>query len=166
MAKLTARQQAFLREYFKDNNATQAAIRAGYAPKSAAVEGVRLLRNANISRVIEERRAELSAAAHVDATYVLSNLKEVVERCMQAKPVMIFDPVEKCMVQATEEVIGADGEYREVGVYQFDSRGANTALQALGKHIGMFVDKVDLNHKGAVKVVHNVPRPEPKRDSS
>jgi phage terminase small subunit len=40
---LTARQERFVDEYLVDLNAKQAAIRAGYSPKSAHVEGSRLL---------------------------------------------------------------------------------------------------------------------------
>ncbi|HBD0332675.1 TPA: terminase small subunit, partial [Escherichia coli] len=39
MAKLTDKQELFAREYLKDLNATQAAIRAGYSEDSAAVQG-------------------------------------------------------------------------------------------------------------------------------
>jgi phage terminase small subunit len=41
---LTTREQAFCDEYLKDLNATQAAIRAGYAQKGAHVQGSRLLK--------------------------------------------------------------------------------------------------------------------------
>lgn len=41
---LTARQQAFLRELPRDLNATQAAIRAGYSPKTAKVQGCQMLK--------------------------------------------------------------------------------------------------------------------------
>lgn len=61
-----ARQQRFIREYLKDGNATQAAIRAGYAASGAHVQGHRLLNNAKISAEIaryqkrEQERFELS----------------------------------------------------------------------------------------------------------
>lgn len=41
---LTARQQAFLAEFPRDLNATQAAIRAGYSPKTAKVQGCQMLK--------------------------------------------------------------------------------------------------------------------------
>jgi phage terminase small subunit len=52
--KLTARQLKFTREYAKDGNGTQAAIRAGYAPNSADVEASRLLGNAKIGKAVEK----------------------------------------------------------------------------------------------------------------
>jgi phage terminase small subunit len=50
--KLTAKQLKFTREYAKDGNGTQAAIRAGYAPNSARIEASRLLTNVNIGKAV------------------------------------------------------------------------------------------------------------------
>ena len=50
--KLTAKQLKFTREYAKDGNGTRAAIRAGYAPKSADVEAARLLVNAKVGNAV------------------------------------------------------------------------------------------------------------------
>jgi phage terminase small subunit len=52
---------AFIREYLVDMNATQAAIRAGYSPKSARVTGPRLLSNAVISSAIACHQKESAA---------------------------------------------------------------------------------------------------------
>ena len=53
---MTDKQVKFITEYTKDFNATQAAIRAGYAPKTAYSQGQRLLKNAEIQRVMNEHR--------------------------------------------------------------------------------------------------------------
>ena len=55
MAKLTAKQRRFVDEYLIDFNATQAAIRAGYSEKTAAVIATENLRKPNISEFISER---------------------------------------------------------------------------------------------------------------
>jgi len=47
--QLTNKQQRFIEEYCVDCNATQAAIRAGYAESGAHVNGHRLLRNGAIN---------------------------------------------------------------------------------------------------------------------
>ena len=49
---LTDKQQAFCFEYIKDNNATQAAITAGYSKKGASVQGSLLLANIKIATEI------------------------------------------------------------------------------------------------------------------
>jgi len=52
------RQGLFVREYCKDLNGTQAAIRAGYSVDSAKEQASRLLSNANIQAAIRELRDE------------------------------------------------------------------------------------------------------------
>lgn len=84
----------------------------------------------------------------VDATYVVEGFKEVFNRCMQKVPVMKWDYEEKAMVQATQ--VNEDGE--EVGVWEFDSMGANKALEMLGKHLAMFTDKQKSDGKLEVSV--------------
>ena len=56
---MTTKQQLFILEYVKDFNATQAAIRAGYAEGSAAVTGHDLLRNPNVKHAIEDKMDEI-----------------------------------------------------------------------------------------------------------
>lgn len=57
---LTDKQDRFCEEYVIDLNATQAAIRAGYAESGARTEGARLLANANIQERITQLKKEIS----------------------------------------------------------------------------------------------------------
>lgn len=50
--KLTHKQAAFISEYLRDFNATQAAIRAGYSPKTAYSIGSELLRKPEVLGII------------------------------------------------------------------------------------------------------------------
>lgn len=134
---LTYKQKAFISEYIKDKNGAQAAIRAGYSKRGARVTGSQLLAKPIIKAEIEELLKQASEKALVTAEFVIRGLREVAERCLQAKPVMVFDPVEKCMVQKTE-IDPVDGE--EKGVWEFDSTGANRALQLLGMNLNLFKD--------------------------
>ncbi len=54
--KLTSKQQRFCEEYVKDCNGTQAAIRAGYSPKTSKEQASRLLTYANVLNYIKELR--------------------------------------------------------------------------------------------------------------
>lgn len=54
MAKLTAKQQRFCDEYLIDLNATQAAIRAGYSPKTAEQLAYQLLQKTSVQNHISE----------------------------------------------------------------------------------------------------------------
>lgn len=128
--ELSEKHRTFCEEYLIDLNGTQAAIRTGYAANSAAVESSRLLRNANIRAYIHELMQERSKITLIDANFVLEGLRETAQRCLQAKPVMVFNPVEKQMEQKQTE----DGQ----GVWEFDSTGANRAFELIGKHLGIF----------------------------
>ena len=84
MKKLTAKQERFVAEYLIDLNATQAAIRAGYAEKSADVEGSRLLVNAKIAAAVAAAQAKRSERTETTQDYVLATITETIERCKQA----------------------------------------------------------------------------------
>jgi len=150
---VTDRQQAFIDEYLIDMNATQAYKRAGYKCKNdkvAEVSSCQLLRNPIISRAIEEKLQERSARTEITADYVLTGLQEVAERCLQKKPVMVFDKVDKCMKQATQEVEDETGQVVEASVWTFDSTGANRAFELIGKHLQLFTDKLKVDGSMAV----------------
>jgi phage terminase small subunit len=132
------RHRVFVDEYVLTKNATQAYLKAFKCSyNTAKTEGCKLLAKPCISHIIECKIAERAANAHVDAEYVLINLKSVVDRCMQTEPVMTFDKAEKAYVQARDD----EGN----PMYQFDSKGANQALELIGKHIGMFIDRKEIN---------------------
>ena len=129
MAKLTDKQAAFVRQYLVDLNATQAAIRAGYSERTANAQAGRLLANVGIREAIEKAQAKRAQRVEVTQDYVLSNLVEVVERTMQRAPVMD---------RKGEQVTDEEGR----AVWTFDAKGANRALELLGKHLGIFTDKI------------------------
>ncbi|EOX9627500.1 major capsid protein [Enterobacter ludwigii] len=53
---LTAQQRLFVAEYLKDNNATRAAIRAGYSKKSAEQIGYQLLQKTSVAQAIAQQQ--------------------------------------------------------------------------------------------------------------
>ena len=59
---MTPKQQAFIHEYLACLNATQAAIRAGYSPKTAYSIGQRLLKNVEVSKAINSAMNERKSA--------------------------------------------------------------------------------------------------------
>lgn len=129
MPKLTDRQKEFVRQYLVDLNATQAAIRAGYSVKTAYRQGADLLQKTSIREAIEKAQAKRARRVEVTQDYVLSNLVEIVERTMQRAPVTD---------RRGEQVSDEEGR----AVWQFDAKGANKALELLGKHLGIFTEKL------------------------
>ena len=70
---LTVQQRLFVAEYLKDNNATQAAIRAGYSKKTAYSIGQRLLKKVEIAQAIAQQQK-----ASIERT--LGSADEVLEK--------------------------------------------------------------------------------------
>ncbi len=128
---LTPKQQRFVEEYLCDLNATQAAIRAGYSAKTANEQAARLLANVSVAQAIAERQSERGKRLEITQDYVVANLTEVVERCMQRAPVTVR--------RGREVVQLKDDEGR--GVWRFDASGSIGALSKIGQHLGMFVEK-------------------------
>lgn len=122
----------FCKEYLVDLNATQAAIRAGYSSRTAYSQGQRLLKNAEVLACVKELKDKRAEELELDAYWVLKRLKEVSDRSMQAEPVMMMD---------------SSGKWVESGEYEFDSQGANRSTELIGKHIGMFDPKLELQKR-------------------
>ena len=123
--------EQFCHQYLIDRNATQAAIRAGYSEKTAYSQGQRLLKNVETLSRVRELQKEQAERLCIDADWVILRLVEIVERCSQAQPVMMWDKGTK--------------EYVPTGEFQFDSRGANRALELLGKAFGAFSEQTKEN---------------------
>ncbi len=78
------RHEAFCQEYVKDRNATQAAIRAGYSPKTGYSQGHRLLKNAEVASRIRELQAEAAARNERDVDGILADLRRVYDGAFEA----------------------------------------------------------------------------------
>ncbi len=122
---LNAKQEMFCKEYLKDLNATQAAIRAGYSERTAYSTGQRLLKHVEINARVKELKAKRAEELELDAYWVLKRLMDISNRSMQAEPVLEWDEDSHSMVHR--------------GEYKFDSVGATKATELIGKHIGVFL---------------------------
>jgi len=132
MNNMTAKQERFVAEYLIDLNATQAAIRAGYAEKGAAVEGSRLLANPKVAAAVAAAQAERAKRTEITQDYVLNTIRDTIERCKQAEPVTYQngDPV---MINTP------DGDI--VPAYKFNAGGVLRGAELLGRHLAIFNDK-------------------------
>lgn len=74
---LSEKQKAFGREYVFDWNATQAAIRAGYSPKTAKEQACRLLTNVNLQEYISNIQKDIAKLAGISILSQISELKKV-----------------------------------------------------------------------------------------
>lgn len=151
MAKLTEKQQRFVDEYLIDLNATQAAIRAGYSAKTANEQGARLLANVSIQQAISEKMAErsrrtgvnqdrivleLAKIAFVNAADVIDSDDATIKEGATADDTAAIQSVKVKMIPGKK----GEGVEREIRL-----NDKLKALELLGKHLGMWNDKLDVN---------------------
>lgn len=79
MEKLSNKQLRFIEEYMIDCNGTQAAIRAGYSPKTANEQAARMLAKVSVKEEINKRKAELSQKAKKTREDIIDDLTRVVD---------------------------------------------------------------------------------------
>ena len=133
---LKPKEERFCLEYIVDYNQTQAAIRAGYAEKSAAKIGCKLMKDPRILARVKELQKEQAERLCLSSDLVVIKLLELVDICMAAKPVMEWSTEAHAFVPS--------------GEYQIDSKGAAKALELLGRHLGMFDHKEQASTEGPV----------------
>ena len=123
---LTPKQERFVEEYLVDLNATQAYLRAGYkcTEEAARRNGARLLTNADIASAVASARVAVSERTMRTAADVMADIGRVRASAMQT----VIDP------QSGAEVM-------------ISYKDAIKALELEGKHLGAFVDRVELTGK-------------------
>jgi phage terminase small subunit len=157
-ARKRDRQDAFVREYVKDRNSKQAAIRAGYAPGSAAVQGSRLLTNDKVRAKIDAATLRLEERAEVCAVDVLRELARVamadVSHAFNADGSLksIHDMPEdvRRAISGLEiiETAGGDAALKKV---KFWSK--TDALHKLGLHLRLFNERAETKEVQARVVI-------------
>lgn len=153
---LTDKQRAFAREYLKDNNGTQAAIRAGYSAATAESQASRLLRNVKIRAFIDKHEQETTQK-------VLSKLEISEERILQEYARIGFSDLRKVLApgghllnpqdwddDTAAAIAGVEVVTRRVGygedaeveyVHKIKPWDKPKALDSMARHLGMFEGK-------------------------
>ena len=152
MAKLTAKQQKFVDEYLIDLNATQAAIRAGYKKTEYTdTNANKLLENTRIREAVDKSMAERSRRTGINQDRVIQELARIA--FVNPKNIIDFEDasvrpdvteddlacIQSVKVKTTDGPKGTSME-REVKL-----NDKMKALEQLGKHLGMFTEKVELD---------------------
>lgn len=155
MKPLTPKREAFAREYIKDLNATQAAIRAGYAPSAANREASRLLSNVDVQARISELMRDRNESLGIDAKAVLAelievlrlDLKDIVGADNTPLPVADWPAPWRRFIAGLETKTVMDGELPTL-VTKFKFPDKVKVLELIGKHIGVnaFDDRTQDNN--------------------
>ena len=145
---MTGKQKRFIEEYLVDLNATRAAIRAGYSPDTAKDIGCENLKKPMIRCHIALAMAERSRRTGVNADRVVMELAKIA--FVNANDVIDPDtatvrsdalPEDTAAIQSVKvKTFGEDGLEREIKMAD-----KLKALELLGRHLGMFKDKVELS---------------------
>jgi len=135
---MTNKQKRFCDEYLIDCNATQAAIRAGYSPKTAKQIGQENLTKPDLREYIDEQLKKLHDAKIADADEVIKYLTSVMRGESTAEVVVIEGEGEGC--STARRMSKAPDEKERL-----------KAAELLGKRFGLFTDKINVD--GGTKVV-------------
>ena len=151
---MTNKQKRFCEEYLIDLNATQAAIRAGYSTESAASIGSENMQKPEIRARIDKSIAEQSKRTGVNADRVVRELARVAlanaDDIIDASTATLKKDVSRDDTAAiasvrVKTIPTADGPGVEREIKLHDKL---KALEQLGRHLGMFTDKVE--HSGQI----------------
>ncbi len=134
--ELTEKQKRFCEYYIQNPNATEAALKAGYAKKAAYATGAENLKKPQIQQYIDEVLKNMQSKRIADAEEVLEYLTGVMR-----------------------------GDIKDQFEMDASISDRNKAAELLGKRYKLFVDKqeVSANVEG-VTIVNDIPRPEPDGD--
>ena len=152
MAELNQRQELFCREYIKDLNGTQAAIRAGYSPKTADRMAYELLKKPEIQAFVLQSKAERVEEVKIDANYVLKRLIEIDEMDVadilddggDFLPIRSWPKTWRTTLSGLDIAIINSGDTETI-IKKIKWPDKVKNLELLGKHIGVgaFTEKVD-----------------------
>ncbi|QIH66570.1 terminase small subunit [Enterobacteriaceae bacterium A-F18] len=147
---LTAMQEAYAQEYIKcPENQAQAAINAGFSPKSAHVKASIMMRDERIQKRIAELMTERNKRARISADYVLLRLREIdeldladiMEDDLSLKPLSSWPkPWRQFLsgVKVAELFEGKGDKKKIIGVLKsikWPDKVKN--LELIGKHVGV-----------------------------
>lgn len=155
---MTPKQEAFAREYLIDLNATQAAIRAGYSPRTASSQGERLLRNVDVAAAVQAGRVARSERTRIDADWLLTRLAEeavadvadLYDERGRVKPIKDWP-----LIWRQGLVAGIDVETIGEGaghVTKLKISDRVKRLELLGKHIDVQAFKEKVEHTGGMAI--------------
>ena len=161
---LTPKQQRFVDEYLVDLNATQAAIRTGYSPKTAGSQGFELLKKPEIAAAVRAAQARLAQKIEVTQERVVAelakigfaNMADYMRAGPDGDPYLDFSALTRDQAAALTEVTvedfkdGRGEDVRDVRRVKFKLADKRAALVDLGKHLGLFTEKIE--HSGAVTI--------------
>ena len=128
---LNVRQEMFCLEYAKCGNATEAALKAGYAEKYAGQNADKLLKNTNV-------RERLKELAEIVESEKIANIKEMQET---------LTSIIRQQLQEEIPMVVNNGEWSDIEIVKKKSsiKDVINAINTLGKMQGAFIEKMNVS---------------------
>lgn len=153
MVKLSKKQELFVEYYCKTLNATKSAEMAGYSKKTAYIIGHENLRKPKISSLIEKEFKKHQKKVQVDKDFIVNkllkiantNIKEMIKVDKHGR-IKLDDNADGELIQSISQ--------SEKGL-NIRTKDGLKALELLGKHLGIFTDRVDISGNVPVKIIIN-----------
>jgi len=170
--KLTPKQRLFVQEYLIDLNAKQASIRAGYSVKNSEFQAHCLLKNPKVKQAIElamyerEQRTkvtqdrvieELAKIAFINPTDVINEYDASLQTGAAREDTAAISSI-RVKRFPTREGFGVE---REIKLHD-----KIRALELLGKHLGLFNDKLNITADAMVRIVDDLGDSKDKDDAT
>lgn len=135
---MTDKQKRFCEEYLKDCNGTQAAIRCGYAPRSARQQADRMMSKDDIRAYINEQMEKMQKKTIASAEEVIEYLTSVLRG-------------ESVSTELVVEGIGEGMSEARTVQKEPSEKDRLKAAELLGKRYALFTDKTQVD--GVIPVV-------------
>jgi phage terminase small subunit len=144
--KLSPKQARFVEEYLIDLNASAAARRAGYSPRTAGQTGFDLLKKPEIQAAIQDAKQRRAARTEITADKVLreygrlafSDLRRAVKWNARRVELVDSETLDPDAAAAVAEV-----SLTKDGAVRVKLHSKTHALEALARHLGLFDPQAD-----------------------
>lgn len=164
MNELTQKEKTFIDEYLIDFNATRAAIKAGYSKKTARTIACQTLARLHIQAEINkgiDARSERVVIKQDRVIYELSkiafsDIANYIDLDGGSITVRDMSDIDTSVLSEISEHITPKGTN-----FKIKLNDKLKALELLGRHLGMFSDKLDLSNKdGSLRPIVNINIPD------
>lgn len=169
-SSLSLQKQKFVVEYFKDFNATQAAIRASYSKKTANQQGPRLLVSVGIQAALAEVssicfRADIADVKELREYWTMIKRGDISDVCSwNERDGIAWSASSEGMDRNTAKLIkkiktttrtSAKGDWTEVET-NIELHDPLKASELLGRSLGIFIDKTALTDPSGAPLTFKV----------
>ncbi len=152
---LTPKQASFVREYLKDHNGKQAAIRTGYSPKSAEVQASVLLSNPKVAAHLAALAKQATDDTVADARRTLQEMTRLAMvdirsfytedgKLKRMQDLTAEQGAALCSVETLQRNATA-GDGQTETVYKLKMWDKTRALEMLAKHHKLLTDIVQVS---------------------